>query len=101
MVNLASFASISLTKQMYGWSKWGGARKGIVKESLDTWYCQLCGEEQTIGLPAYMFHLGDRDYIRLCSKCWAKIQAGVEVTKIRISVKHGMWVDNLDEDWLN
>ena len=101
MVNLASFASISITKQMYGWSKYGGARKGIVKESLDTWYCQCCGEEQTIGLPAYMQHLGDRDYIRLCSKCWSKIKDGWKLTRVKITVRHGMWVDNLEEDWLN
>jgi len=101
MGNLTSLASLSITKQMYGWSKWGGPRKGIVKETLDTWYCQVCGEEQTKDLPAYMFHIGDRDYIRLCSKCWAKVKAGWELTRIKISIHKGTWVDNLDEDWLN
>ena len=90
----ASFVSLSLNMQKYGWSKWGGARKGIVKESLDTWYCQICGEEQTIGLPAYMHHLGDRDFVRLCSKCRSKINAGWTLTRIKISIRHGMWVDN-------
>jgi len=94
MVNLASYVSISITKQMYGWSKYGGARKGIVKESLDTWYCQVCGEEQTKGLPAYMYHIGDRDYIRVCSKCWSRLHNGWTITKVKVSIKRGMWVDN-------
>lgn len=101
MVNLASFASISLTKQMYGWSKWGGARKGIVKEDLDTWYCQCCKEEQTKGLPAYMYDYGDGDYLRICSKCWAMVKNGFTYTQVRISVRRGMWVDNLMEDWID
>jgi len=94
----ASFVSLSLNMQKYGWSKWGGPRKGIVKESLDTWYCQVCAEQQTIGLPAYMVHIGDRDYIRLCSKCWSKVQDGWELSRIKISIRHGMWVDNLDDN---
>ena len=56
---------------MYGWSKYGGARHGLVKEDLEEWYCQSCGEKQTNQLPNYMFDYdGDmRDYIRICSKC--------------------------------
>ena len=101
MVNLASFASVSLNMQKYGWSKWGGARKGIVKETLDTWYCQVCGEEQTKELPAYMHSIGDRDFIRVCSKCWSKLRNGFTFSQVKISVRHGMWVDNLEENWLN
>ena len=101
MVDLASFASISITKQMYGWTKYGGARKGVVKETLDTWYCQVCGEKQTRGLPAYMYHIGDRDYIRVCSKCWSKINKGATITKIKLTIRTGMWVDNLEDNWLN
>lgn len=60
---------------MYGWSKWGGARHGLVKEELDEWYCQACKEKQTRSLPNYMFdYFGDkRDYIRICSKCKNKV----------------------------
>jgi len=101
MVNLTSFASISLTKKMYGWTKYGGARKGIVKETLDTWYCQICAEEQTLGLPAYMIHIGDRDFIRICSKCFNKLGEGFTLSQIKISISRGLWVDNHNEDWLN
>jgi hypothetical protein len=59
---------------MYGWSKWGGATMGMVKEELDSWYCQTCGEEQTKNLPSYMFpiDLFERDYVRICARCKAK-----------------------------
>lgn len=62
---------VTITKKMYGWSKWGGARHGLVKEDLEEWYCQVCGEMQVKNLPNYMFdQFGDkRDYIRICSKC--------------------------------
>jgi len=55
---------------MYGWSKYGGGRHGLVKEDLDIWYCQVCGEKQTKTLPSYMFQAGDeREFVRICSKC--------------------------------
>lgn len=59
---------------MYGWSKWGGATMGIVKEELDTWYCQICGQQQVKELPSYMFPVDEykRDYVRICSKCKSK-----------------------------
>jgi hypothetical protein len=56
---------------MYGWSKYGGARHGLVKEELDEWFCQACRQKQVKELPNYMFDYdGDmRDFIRICSKC--------------------------------
>ena len=56
-----------------GWTKWGGAIYGLMKEELDEWYCQACGEKQVKTLPSYMFPLDDfkRDYIRVCAKCKA------------------------------
>jgi len=62
---------VTITKKMYGWSKWGGARHGLVKEDLDEWFCQSCGEKQVKVLPNYMFDYfkDKRDFIRICSKC--------------------------------
>lgn len=69
-----SFPSLSITKMMYGWSKWGGATHGLAKESLDEWYCQVCGEKQTKMLPSYMFPYDSfgRDFVRICARCKAK-----------------------------
>jgi len=57
-----------------GWSKWGGARSGFLKEELDEWYCQVCGERQVKVLPCYMFPMDElnRDFIRVCTICKAK-----------------------------
>jgi hypothetical protein len=62
---------------MYGWTKWGGATQGLVKEELDEWYCQCCGEKQIKVLPSYMFPTDttQRDFIRVCSDCKAKAHA--------------------------
>ena len=57
-----------------GWTKWGGARWGMLKEDLEVWYCQCCGEKQLSILPSYMFPQdeGGRDFVRICSICKAK-----------------------------
>lgn len=62
---------ISITKKMYGWSKYGGARKGLVKEELDEWSCQLCGSTNNRSLPAYFVpeDATQREYMRICSDC--------------------------------
>ena len=60
---------VKITKLMYGWSKWGGGNKGLVKESLDEWACQACGEKQRRELPSYMLELWPREFVRICSKC--------------------------------
>jgi len=62
-----------ITALMYGWSKWGGGNKGLVKEELDEWYCQNCGELQRKSLPSYMVESADREFLRVCSKCKYKI----------------------------
>ncbi|MHA1304797.1 MAG: hypothetical protein ACTSPI_13955 [Candidatus Heimdallarchaeaceae archaeon] len=69
-----SLPSLSITMKMYGWSKWGGGRMGITKETLDEWYCQICGEKQLKGFPSYMIPIGNsgREYARVCTKCKAK-----------------------------
>lgn len=67
------FITISITQKMYGWTKWGGAREGILKEDLDVWYCQSCGQAQLKELPSYMIPTDEtgRDFARICSVCKA------------------------------
>lgn len=69
---------VIITRRMYGWSKYGGARHGLVKEELEEWFCQVCAERQVKVLPNYMFdYFGDkRDFIRICSKCKSKAKRG-------------------------
>lgn len=62
-----------LMKKMYGWSKWGGANRGLVfyEDDQDEWTCQSCAQKQAKVLPAYIVPLdGDhREYCRICSSC--------------------------------
>ena len=62
---------VTVTKKMYGWSKYGGARRGMVKEELEVWYCQCCSEEQTKEMPEYYIAEDDdeREFMRVCGKC--------------------------------
>lgn len=62
---------------LQGWSKWGGPIYGLLKEELDEWYCQICGEKQVKILPSYMFPMDvtQRDYVRVCSDCKAKAKS--------------------------
>jgi len=73
-----SLPSISITHKMYGWTKWGGPTNGLVKEELEEWYCQTCGEKQLKTFPSYMVPLDDaqRDFVRVCSAC--KAQANIK-----------------------
>lgn len=62
------------TKMMYGWSKYGGARMGMVRKETvwsKDWCCQVCGKTQIRDLPHYMipFKDSDREYIQICSTC--------------------------------
>lgn len=60
------------TKKMYGWTKYGGARKGMVMEELDEWFCQACGRPQPKEAPAYMVPLDEdirREFVRVCAVC--------------------------------
>lgn len=59
------------TKKMYGWSKYGGATQGMVKEELDEWFCQICTDQQVRGMPEYLIAEDERerDFLRVCGKC--------------------------------
>ena len=62
---------VSVTKMMYGWTKYGGSNHGLVKKGGE-WYCQSCGKEQPDEFPAYMMCVDGgnyRSFIRLCAHC--------------------------------
>lgn len=64
--------TLTITKIMYGWSKWGGANNGVATlMGNDEWYCQACQQQQTKNLPSYMFPLDafNRDYAKICARC--------------------------------
>ena len=56
---------------MYGWTKYGGGRKGTVQEELDEWTCQSCGAKHTKELPYYFLPMDDleREFVKVCSVC--------------------------------
>jgi len=61
-----------ITKMMYGWSKYGGGRYGLVgEETLPEWTCQACGSQIPKLIPPFMFPIdGDyRDFLRICANC--------------------------------
>lgn len=75
------YATPSFGKMKYGWSKWGGGFKGIEREVLEEWNCQICGAKQVIALPQYFFPFdkGRREFLRICAGCVNDIiAAGVE-----------------------
>lgn len=63
--------TVTISKMKFGWSKYGGARQGLVKQG-GNWFCQACGAEQPDSLPAYMMCVDNgeyREFIRLCAVC--------------------------------
>lgn len=77
------------------WTKWGGGRLMLVKENPDIWYCQACAEKQTKDCPAYMFPIGDNNYIRICSECENKVVRIriVEFKQLKTLLFKGMMID--------
>lgn len=60
-----------ITKAVYGWTKWGGAKNGLEVTSPE-WYCQACKEKQSEGLPRYLIQIEGEDYGKICSVCLHK-----------------------------
>lgn len=61
---------VSITKMMYGWSKYGGPRHGLVKKNIKgTWACQACAQQQTEEMPRYMYEFAPQEYVRVCGMC--------------------------------
>ena len=79
------------------WSKWGGGRLMLVKSNPNIWCCQACGEEQSKVSPAYMFPLGEENYIKICSECENKVIRIriIAFTDLKRINQHGNWVDNM------
>jgi hypothetical protein len=59
----------TISVQMRGWTKWGGANHGYFTLTPE-WYCQCCKEKQTDELPAYLVTLIDKEVARICSVCF-------------------------------
>lgn len=86
----------TINKAKYGWTKYGGARHGLVKQG-GQWYCQACGKEQPDSLPAFMMCVDDgnlRSFIRLCAVC-ENVVKKKGITKFyvlkKIVVKRSVW----------
>lgn len=76
---IQTFETVSITKKMYGWTKYGGATLGFSQTLSDVWYCQFCGDRQVKELPCYLIpmDLSERDFIRACSSCkHTQVKAG-------------------------
>lgn len=78
-----------------GWTKWGGGRLMLIKSNPNVWYCQACGEEQNRECPAYMFPIGDENYIKICSECESKVVRIkiVEFPELKRLLFNGMMID--------
>lgn len=68
----------------------------LIKAKTDTWNCQACGEELSNECPAFMFPIGDENYIKICSECENKVVRLriIAFSTLKREVRPGMWVDN-------
>lgn len=55
----------------FSWTKYGD-RRGLLKEDLDEWVCQVCGNVHPKDLPSYYVPETSEqmEYMRLCSYCF-------------------------------
>jgi len=53
-------------------TKYGGSRLTKKKVELKEWNCQLCGEEQTEGMPQFLYEVFPDEYIRVCGICYCQ-----------------------------
>jgi len=62
---------VTINQAKYGWTKYGGARQGLVKGEHEFWYCQCCKTKLTKEMPQYMFPIDKnlREYVRICNTC--------------------------------
>lgn len=97
---MADRIRVSVTKMKYGWSKYGGARHGMVKEERHgSFYCQVCGKEQPNEMGRYMIPLDEdmREFAVVCGECKrfaisAKIEALATLSLlVRSLVNKEMW----------
>jgi len=50
------------------WSKYGSIKLGI-EEMSNKWFCQVCQDEQPLGIEPFLFPMSDREYLRICPLC--------------------------------
>lgn len=60
---------VRISKEMKGWTKWGGPRHGYETQE-EEWYCQSCKEVQPDVFPSYLIDIQNGDLARICSKCY-------------------------------
>lgn len=77
----------------FSWTKWG-ARRGLVKEDLDEWVCQLCGIKHPKEIPSYFVPFDDmaEEYFRLCPSC---LRLGLDNKELRFGNLLALKVANL------
>lgn len=80
---------IKKTKMMYGWSKYGGGRKGLVREEPKEWCCQSCGERYSKEMPGYFFpyDINMREFVKICGSCQNKAAINL-IQDLKTLLKH-------------
>lgn len=58
-----------INKLRFGWSKWQGANRQLIKYNDDEWTCQVCASRHPSEIPCFMFEAFEEEYIKICSKC--------------------------------
>ena len=54
------------------WTRWGGARNGLIRASGPTWCCQLCAEDQPKHFPGFFVRdVESGEHVKVCAKCFA------------------------------
>lgn len=93
---------VNINKMKYGWTKYGGARHGLVKHRGE-WTCQACAADHPDSLPAYMFNVDNgafREFIRICAPCYkiAKVEKIKDLIKlIRRVRRRKHWYDYIED----
>lgn len=75
-----------------GWTKYAGARFGLVQSKPDDiWYCQACRHEQPGSLPAFLLEINpkEKEFVRVCSNCFHLArQNGYSYHKVSLIVRY-------------
>lgn len=75
---MISTPTLTVTKMVHSWSKWGGSRiRSIYADFFEpgVWFCQECGEKQSVDMPSWLIPLDYEglDYLRVCALCKNKM----------------------------
>lgn len=58
-----------INRLKFGWTKFGGARDQLHKETADEWTCQTCASHHPAEVPCFMMEMFEDEFIKICSKC--------------------------------